>query len=584
MDSDSHMIQLHSKEISSWFLSFMLAFVVFTSSAQDFKRQYRSAKDLFAAEKYSEAMIEFKALTVYDKNNPFIEYASYYYAMSAYRLGYGSVAKDMLLHIKKMYPKWDQLDEVNYLLSKIYFDQREYFQARSIMDEIKNPGFVSDLLNLKRLYLAQIEDPEILRMMLEDHPEDVEVAKMLVRRLGQQEYHLQDTLLINSLVTQYGLSKNELVRKSAIRPIKKEIIRVALVMPFLASTLDPSPVRKRNQLILELYQGMKLASDSLMKTGIKLSLHAYDNERNMEATRRILKEKELKNVDLMVGPFFAEEAKPVLDFSLTNKINVVVNPLSNNSDFVKDNPFSFLFQPSFETIGRNAAELAALKSKKKNCFVYYGDTPKDSVMAANFIARAEELDIKVLFSQRVSNENSGSILSKLTTATEFDEWKNPLQFSIKKDSIGCIFVASSNELIYSKVINSVETRKDSVLLIGQESWLDEGSVDFTKFGRINIALASPNFKSLANPALHDFRRRYMNRHGVLPSDYATTGYEFMMVMGQMMKQYGVNFLMTTRATDFVPGTLGAGLSISAQHDNLIVPFVALKGGQLVRVN
>lgn len=205
-------------------------------------------------------------------------------------------------------------------------------------------------------------------------------------------------------------------------------------------------------------------------------------------------------------------------------------------------------------------------------------------MAANFIARAQELDIKVLFSQRVTNENSGSILSRLATATEFDEWKNPLQFSIKKDSIGCIFVASSNELIYSKVINSVESRKDSVLLIGHESWLEEGSVDFTKFERINIALASPNYKSLANPALHDFRKQYMNRHGILPSEYAASGYEFIMVMGQMMNRYGVNFLMTTRATDYIPGTLGTGLSISAQHDNLIVPFIALKRGQLVRVN
>jgi tetratricopeptide (TPR) repeat protein len=332
------MNQLNTKKISSWFLSLMLAVVVFTSSAQDFKRQYRAAKDLYAAEKYSEAMVEFKALTVYDKNNPFPEYASYYYAMSAYRLGYGSVAKDMLLHIKKMYPAWDQLDEVNYLLSKIYFDQREYFQARTIIDEIKNPTFSNDLQNLKRLYLAQIEDPEILRMMLEDHPDDVEVAKMLVRRLGQQEYHEQDTVLINSLVARYGLSKNELVSKVAIRPIKKEVIRVALVMPFLASTLDPSPIRKRNQLILELYQGMKLAADSLAKTGIQLSLLAYDNERNLEATRRILKEKELKGVDLVVGPFFQEEARPVLDFTLANKINVVVNPLSNNSDLVKNNP------------------------------------------------------------------------------------------------------------------------------------------------------------------------------------------------------------------------------------------------------
>jgi len=578
------MIQQNFKGMSSWFLSLVFVWIAFTSSAQDFKRQYRNAKDLFVSGKYSEAMTAFKSLTVYDKENPFSAYASYYYALSTYQLGYLSVTKDMLLQIKSLYPGWEQMDEVSYLLSKIYFDQGEYFQARLVMDQIKNPTFVNDLQNLKRVYIARIDDVETLRMMLEEHPDDVEIAKILVKRLGQQEYHLQDTTFINSLIVQYGLSRQELISYKAILPVRKDQMRVALIMPFLASTLDPSPVRKRNQIILEMYQGMKLAADSLTHSGIQLSLLAYDNERSMEATKKILSEGELKGVDLMVGPFFQDEAKPVTEFSLNNKIPMVINPLSNNSDFIKNNPYGFLFQPSHETIGRSAADFAASKAKKNSCFVYYGDTPKDSVMAANFIARAIELNLNVVYSQRITNENSVTILSKLATATEYDEWKNPLQFSLKRDSLGCIFVASSNELIYSKVINSVETRRDSTLLIGQESWLEDGSVDFTKFERINMALAAPNFKPLSNPALLDFRKWYINRHGVLPTEYASTGYEFIMVMGQMMNRYGINFLQTMKEGDFVQGLLGNGMSLSSQRDNHVVPFVSLKKGQLVKVN
>ncbi|HPW61537.1 MAG TPA: hypothetical protein PLJ13_04540, partial [Cyclobacteriaceae bacterium] len=67
------------------------------AQAQDFKRQYRQAKDHFDGARYSEAMDSFKPLTVYDQENPFPEYASFYYALSAQRLGYASVAKDMLL-------------------------------------------------------------------------------------------------------------------------------------------------------------------------------------------------------------------------------------------------------------------------------------------------------------------------------------------------------------------------------------------------------------------------------------------------------------------------------------------------------
>ena len=572
------------KNTSSWFLSLILVLGVLTASAQDFKRQYRTANDLFTEGDYSAAMEAFKSCMVYDKNNPYSEYASFYYAMSAYRLGYISVAKDMLIQIKRLYPQWNQLDEVNYALCKTYFDQNEYFQALVIMDQIKDLTFLSDLQNLKKVYLSTIEDMETLRMMLEEHPEDPVIAKYFVKRLGQQPYHLQDTTLINSLINQYGLSRQELIHVKAIRPIKKDTIRVALVMPFLAASLEPSPVKKRNQIILEMYQGMKLAADSLSHSGIQLSLLAYDNERNVETTQKLLKENELKQTDLIVGPFFQEEAKPILDFSLTNRISVTINPLANNSDLVKQNPFSFLFQPSYETIGRSSAEIAMEKAKIKNCFVYYGDTSKDSVMAANFISRANELSLKIVNVERIRSENSGTILSKLATATEYDEWKNPLQFSLKKDSIGCIFVASSNELIYSKVINSVETRGDSILVIGQEGWLDDSSIDYARFERIKIAFAAPNFKSITSPAFGEFRKRYINRHGVLPTDYASVGYEFIMVLGRMMDQYGVNFLQTINDGTIVQGTLSSGLSLSSQRDNNIVPFVSLRGGHLVRTN
>ena len=577
-------VALNSRKITSWFLFLCLTIGAFTANAQDYKKQYRTAKELFDAAKYSEAMHAFKSLTVYDRDNQFSEYASFYYAMSAYRLGYATVAKDMLLQIKSLYPQWEQLDEVNYTLCKIYFDQKEYFQARLLLDQVRGTSFQEDLQNLKLAYISQIEDAETLHMMLEEHPDDAVVAKILVKRLGQQAYHLQDTLLIDSLINHFYFSKEELISKKVVRPLKKDTVRVALILPFLAATLEPSPVKKRNQIILELYQGMKLAADTLSKSGIQLKLMAYDNERNVASTRKIVNEEELRQSDLLVGPFFQEEAKPILDFSMSNQINVIVSPLSNNSDFVHQNPYSFLFQPSHESIGRSSAELALRMTRKKNCFVYYGETVKDSVMAANFIARASELEIKVLHAQRITRESSGSILSKLASATEYDEWKNPLQFSLKKDSIGCIFVASSNELIYSKVINSVETRGDSILVIGQEEWLDESSVDFARFERIRIALAAPNFRSLANPAFHHFRVRYINRHGVLPTEYACVGYEFIMVMGQLMDRYGVNFLQTIDEGNFVQGPMSIGLSLSPQRDNRLVPFVSFKSGKLVKVD
>ncbi len=568
--------------MNKFYPAFVLLFLSFFSiQAQDFKRQYRHAKDQFDGASYSAAMDSFKPLMVYDQENPYPEYASFYYALSAQRLGYTSVAKDMLLQIKKLYPEWNQMNEVNYWLCKIYFDLGEYFQGLLIASLITDESFKSGITDFKRVYLAKIDDPETLKMVLEDYPEENEAARALVRVLGRQPFALQETALIDSLILKFDLPREQLITNEVPKPIFKDTYRVALIMPFLASTLDPSPVKKRNQFVLDLYDGMRLAADSLSKNGIRLELLAYDNERSTDVTRKILNHEELKAIDLIVGPLFQEESIPVQEFALANQVSLIVNPISNNSDFIGKSPFTFLFQPSHETLGIRSAEWLASNVSRKNCMVYYGEAVKDSVMAFNFIKRALELGVNVVYAEEVRKETSGSILTTLASATEYDEWKNPLQFKLKKDSIGSIFVASDNELIYSKVINSVETRGDSIVIIGQEGWLQDTSVDFSKFERTRVAMAAPNYRSLSSPAYIDFRKKYMLKHGSLPAEYSSVGYEFLLTMGQIFTQHGTNFLQTMPAGAATRGILTYGYTLQPTHDNGQVPFIAFRGGQLV---
>jgi tetratricopeptide (TPR) repeat protein len=72
----------------------------------DYKQQYLMSKKLFTDGKYNLAMEGFKKLVPYDQNNPFSEYASFYYAVSAYHQGFFAVSKDMFNQIKSLYPTW----------------------------------------------------------------------------------------------------------------------------------------------------------------------------------------------------------------------------------------------------------------------------------------------------------------------------------------------------------------------------------------------------------------------------------------------------------------------------------------------
>lgn len=215
--------------------------------------------------------------------------------------------------------------------------------------------------------------------------------------------------------------------------------------------------------------------------------------------------------------------------------------------------------------------------------VYYGASPKDSILAFNYIKRAIDLGVKVVYAEEIRRETSAGIFEKLAKATKYDEWKNPLEFTLKKDSIGSILVVSDDPVIYTKVINSVESRGDSILVIGQESWLQDNAVEFGKFEDNGVIFASPNFYRPDQPAFLKFRSAYINKHGLMPPDNAIKGYEMMMNIGKAMQQYGTYFQDGLLTAGSLQGTLTAGYLLQPTRDNGLVPFVQFIQGQLTPV-
>lgn len=551
----------------------------------NYQQQYTRAKTLFKEGKYNLAMELFKGLIQYDANNPFSEYASFYYALSAYHQGYKSVARDMFSQIKTLYPNWDQQDEVNLWLARIHFENSDYFQALRVLTIIKNEKLINERTALKRAGLVSVTDVETLKRLYESYPQDDVIAERLAREISKSTLP-EDRELLNRLLARFGFKKSDYIEETP-PTIYKDVYSVSALFPFMVSSLEPTPLRKRNQFVIDLYEGIKLAVDTLAKQGIKISFRAYDTERNPDKIKELLKKDELRNTDLIIGPLFQEENKPVQDFSQANRINLI-NPVSNNFDLVRDNPYGFLFQPSLESLGSNSAEFLDSYTKNKKCIVFFGESRRDSVLAMNFLKRASTTGLKIIHMERVSRAESGKIMSILATPTEFDEFKYPRQFTLPKDSLGCIFVASDDPLIYTKVISSVETRRDSVTILGSENWLDQTAVDFEKYQQLKIVMFASNYTSAANPVYADFQRRFIRKHGRVStgnpySDYAKLGYEFMLFIGHLLQRYGVYFQDALNQQKF-PGYLTEGYDFQHARDNQLVPFVMFKEGSLVLVD
>lgn len=552
----------------------------------NYDQQYAISKKLYTEGKYNLAMESFKKLIPYDQNNPYREYASFYYALSAYNQNFKAVAKDMFGQIKTLYPTWDKMDEVNIWLAKIHFENKEYFQGLKFLSELKDERNKKDVTELEKQAINDVMDIETLKMMLEKYPKDAVIGEKLARELSKNQTQLEDQKLLESLISKFDLKKTDYIIETP-ETIHKDLYTVSVLFPFVVNTIDVSLSRKRNQFVLDLYEGMKLAVDTLAKQGIKISLRAYDTERNPERIKSLLLMRELKSSDMIVGPLYSEENAMVQEFSQVNQINLF-NPISNNYELVRNNFYGFLFQPSYETIGSQSAEYLASVKRNKKCMVFYGESKRDSTLAANFVAKAQQSGLKILRAEKVTKETSRKILEILATPTELDEFKIPKQFTLPKDSLGSVFVASDDPLIYTKVISCVETRKDSVTIIGSENWLDQTAVDYSKYEALRIVLFGPNFSADNNPAYLAFQRKFIKVHGRNSSassysNYAKVGYDFMLFAGNTLNKHGVYFQDAISKNKQVPGYLTGGYDFTASRTNQYVPFIEFKNGKLVEI-
>ena len=560
---------------------FLIFFNLVVWAQVDYPKQYQNAKDFFRQGKYNLAMESFKPLIAYDQKNQYSPYASFYYALAAHKQGYNAVAKDMLLQIKSIHPKWDKMDDVNLWLAKIYLEGRDYFQGIKILNGIQDKKMGEQVQALKSQYLSAITDAETLKMMLEEFPKDEVVAKSLAAILARNLSDEEDKQTLETLIDRFKLERSDFIPE-APKTFYKERYAVSVLLPFMLESLDGSPGKKRNWIVLDFYEGIRVALDTLNTKGPEIRLRAYDTDNGLDKLKEILGTDELKNTDLIVGPLYPNENKMVQDFSLANQVNVV-NPFSNNSDLNGVNPYAYLFQPSSETLGKKAAEYVAGHARKKLCMIFYGASKKDSVLAANFTEKASELGMQIVANEMIIKEEAATIMTMLATPTEFDEFKYPSEFTLKKDSIGSIFVATDDPLIYTKVISSIETRGDSILVVGSENWIDDTAVAFEKYQTLGIVFMAPNFVSPGNPRRRSFISKYVRKYGKVPSNFSQLGYEMMLVFGNQLKTNGVYFQDGLNKSEFLPGHLSQGFKYQHTRDNQLVPFAKFKDGILILV-
>ncbi len=123
----------------------------------------------------------------------------------------------------------------------------------------------------------------------------------------------------------------QLFSESRRKPQRMSTIKAAIILPFVDN--DPSEAAR----MTEYYEGFLMAVDSMKRNGTSMDIYTYNSGSDVSSLNSILAKSEMKNMDIIFGPLYQDQIKPLADFAGKNNIRLVI-PFTSKDNTVFRNP------------------------------------------------------------------------------------------------------------------------------------------------------------------------------------------------------------------------------------------------------
>ena len=310
---------------------------------------------------------------------------------------------------------------------------------------------------------------------------------------------------------------------------KVDVIKIALLLPFNSSDSDISGTRT------EFYEGFLLAVEKMRNTGVSIELSPFNIGDGIQATKEVLQNGQITNINLIIGGNTNEQIELIADFALKNGIKYVI-PFSARSDqltssnasiFQVNTPSQYLF-PYATALG------CSLFSNYNIIFVNTNDSKEDKTP----FVRTFKSDL---------TQRNISYRDLTYNANTFSSDINALLSPTKPN----VFVPLSSSIeALNKIRGPLRALADSkpsnqITLFGYPEWQKYTEDCLEDFYALNTHIYTSFFANTLSPEMQKFNARYAywynkNMIQAYPR-YAILGYDIGMYFISAFHLFGANF-------------------------------------------
>jgi hypothetical protein len=303
---------------------------------------------------------------------------------------------------------------------------------------------------------------------------------------------------------------------------------MAVLMPFFSGQFVESAGSNppKAQFALDFYAGVKLALDTLSAQNLTLKVAVLDSRGDFNA---ILGRYDVAKADVILGPVEKENIPTAIDFA-NRQGKIFFSPYFPTGDLEGANARFVQVKPSLKTHCENVT--AHIRSRYQPNQVVLVGRQRDSETARFKFYQ----DANAAFNQ---SSNGG----------RFDEWaiEDELNFSVEPyihpEGLTVFVLPSWNEVFVSSFLKKLAAspRKNSIVVYGMPQWMDFDKSLLSIYESLKVRVSSSTFIEGGNPDVKSFRVRFMTKYGKLPNSDSFLGYDCMMYIGKMLRQYGTAF-------------------------------------------
>lgn len=309
---------------------------------------------------------------------------------------------------------------------------------------------------------------------------------------------------------------------------KKEI-NMAVVLPYqLGKISSVSQIDGNTDRFLEFYQGVLMAVDSLRKTGLSFNLNVYDSGKTEADIQKVLKNQEMENLDLIIGPAYTGQMKAVSDFSKENDVKMLI-PFSSKSDDTKENPNIFQVNTPHDQLNYHMADLFIKKFSNKHVVLVKFANSKDDKTAFGDTLAAMMTAKGIKFSSV-----NFSTLSAIRTA-------------LIANQENIVVPLTANQVSLSQVlpmVNMMNTEKIKVSLFGFSEWQNFPGIAKDLFV-LDTYIITPFFTDFNDPNTYSYLKNFRKYYNAEPVNsqpqYGMLGYDAVFYFAHAISKYGHDF-------------------------------------------